>query len=86
MEPAFWPPAFRPPVTLKLFLLFGEPYDQAILIAQFGADTIEHFFGFLGRRFIIIGSNHHGGCNQPVLGVIDVETIFVHSCRSFTAK
>jgi hypothetical protein len=58
------------------FLLFGEPYDHAILIAQFGADTTEHFFGFLGRRVIVIGSNHHGGGNQPILGVIDVEPIF----------
>jgi hypothetical protein len=38
--------------------LFGELYDQAIPIPQFGAITIKHLFGLRGRCVVIVGSNH----------------------------
>jgi hypothetical protein len=54
------------------------PHDQTITIAQFGANTIEHVFGLVDCRLIVIGGNHHCGGNLPVLGIINVEAIFVH--------
>jgi hypothetical protein len=41
-----------------------KPYEQSILIPQFGANTIKHFFGLLGRRLVIVGGNHHGGSDS----------------------
>jgi hypothetical protein len=57
---------------------FWEPCDQSLAITQFRTNTIEHGFGYLGRRVVVIGGNHHGGRNNPVPGVVDVKPILVH--------
>jgi hypothetical protein len=36
------------------------------------------FFGLISRRLVIVGSNHHRWGNLAILGVIDIETVFVH--------
>jgi hypothetical protein len=66
------------PAASRRRLLFWEPSDQAILVPQIGANTVEHLFGLLGRRRVIVGNNRHNRRNQPILGVVDVEPIFVH--------
>jgi hypothetical protein len=66
----------RPP--LPAALLSWETCDQAIPITQVGVNTVEYLFGLLGRRLVIIRKNPHHWGYEPVLGVINVEAIFVH--------
>ena len=61
-----------------LALLFWKALDQAIPIPQIGANAIKHLFGLLGCSLVIVGNNRHNRRNQTILGVVEVEPIFVH--------